>query len=65
MVICGAMTMTDHTLSNQPSNTQSAASEPDPLQSKAKAAKLITRLIGLLAAQHQETARRVIEAYGL
>ena len=30
MVIWGAMTMTDHTLSNQPSNTQSAASEPDP-----------------------------------
>jgi hypothetical protein len=37
----------------------------DPSQSKANAAKLIARLIGLLAAQHQVTARRVIESYGL
>ena len=37
----------------------------DPLQSKAKAAKLITRLIGLLAAQHRVTSRTIVEAYGL
>lgn len=37
----------------------------DPSQSKANAAKLIVRLIGLLAAQHLVTARRVTEAYGL
>lgn len=39
--------------------------DSDPSQSKTKAAKLITRLVGLLAAQHRVTARRVIEAYGL
>jgi hypothetical protein len=39
--------------------------QSDPSQSKAKAAKLITRLVGLLAAQHLVTAHRIIEAYGL
>ncbi len=37
----------------------------NPSQSKANAAKLISRLIGLLAAQHRVTAQRVTEAYGL
>ena len=37
----------------------------DPSQSKANAAKLISRLIGSLAAQHRVTAQRVSEAYGL
>jgi hypothetical protein len=39
--------------------------QSDPSQSKTKAAKLISRLIGLLATQHRVTARRVIESYGL
>ena len=39
--------------------------DSDPSQSKAKAAKLITRLIGLIAEQRRVIPRRVIEAYGL
>lgn len=37
----------------------------DPLQSKAKAAKLITRLVGLLAAQHRVTAHRILSLWAL